>query len=401
MIARIYSHNLYYSQRSQLGIICLPKGIFTKAMNSLKKPAPSHFRTLAAHLLAAGIVGLCTLAGYYLQPPFSEKDVIMFYLVGAVIAAVRLGRGAALLYSLLSVSAFNYFFTEPFYTFRVDNPSWWLTFAVMFFACLVISTLAAKLKDQVYLAGRREREAQMLYALLKDLSASETRDQMGLSLLRHVSEVTPAKAHIRFQDVILGDRVQAKTISLPISSGQVVFGALEIENIGPIPDDQKRVLETCLVLFASTLEGAVRTQQAEQARLQAETEKTRNILLSSVSHDLRSPLAAITGSAETLLQKLPSESLLLSIRQEAGRLARIVSNLLDITRMESSQLKLNMMAYDPSEIIGSAVAACRETLKHHKLSLLVEKDLPFVRMDGLLISQLIQNLLENAARQPR
>jgi two-component system sensor histidine kinase KdpD len=221
---------------------------------------------------------------------------------------------------------------------------------------------------------------------------------MAQSLLRHIGGIVQVKACVRIPGAALGNELARVTASLPIRSGHISLGVVEIESGQPIPDDQKRVLETCIALFASVMEGAEKAQQAEQARVQAETEKTRNILLSSISHDLRSPLAAISGSAETLLQRFAEEPLLSSIRNEAARLARIVSNLLDITRMEAGNIKLNMMAYDPAEIIGSAIAACRETLKHHRLSLRVEKGLPFVRMDGLLISQLIQNLLENAAR---
>lgn len=318
----------------------------------------------------------------------------MVFLVGAVVSAVWTGRGPAILYSFLSVSAFNYFFIEPLFEFNVYNSSYWLTFTVMFLACVVISTLAARLKDQVYLAERREREARILYELLKDLSASSAREKMALSLLLHVRGMLHAKARIRFSDATLGDPLAQATLSLHIKG----YGTLEIESEQPLPEDQKRVLETCVALFVSVMEGATKAQQAEQAKIQAEAEKTRSILLSSISHDLRSPLAAISGSAETLSQKYSSEPLLSSIRHEAGRLAKIVSNLLDITRMETGSIKLNMMAYDPSEIIGSAVAACCETLKQHTLTLHVEKGLPFVRMDGLLVSQLMQNLLENAAR---
>lgn len=358
------------------------------AVTTRKRNAPIRY------FLAAALVACLTILSYSLRPLISETDIIMVFLVGAVVSAVWTGRGPAILYSFLSVSAFNFFFIEPRFEFNVYNSSYWLTFTVMFFASAVISTLAARLKDQVYLAERREREARILYELLKDLSAARAKDEMALSLLRHVKGVLQSKVCIRSPETVFGDQLSQISLALPIRG----YGALEVESGHALPEDQRRVLETCVALFVSVMEGAAKAQQAEQAKIQAETEKTRSILLSSVSHDLRSPLAAISGSAETLLQKYSGEPLLSSIRLEAGRLARIVSNLLDITRMETGNIKLNMMAYDPSEIIGSAVAACRETLKQHTLTLQVEKGLPFVRMDGLLLSQLMQNLLENAAR---
>lgn len=354
----------------------------------------------AKYLLAAGIVVAFTLAGYHLRPPLSETDIIMFYLVGAVIAAARLGRGPSLLYSFLSVSAFNYFFTAPYFTFRVDNPSWWLTFAVMFFASLVISTLAARLREQVVLSTRREHEALMLYGLMKELAASDTREAMSASLIGAVSRAIEAQASIRYADGALFGALPPATaprLDLAIKGLDKTLGIVSIPDKGLLPD-QKMMMETFVGLLGSALTRAETAQAAQQSRILAEKEKMRNILLSSVSHDLRSPLAAITGAAETLLKSMNDNALLESIRHEAARVTRIISNLLDITRMEGGHVRLNMRGYDPAEIIGSAVGACGDSLKAHKLSLHVSHDLPFVRMDGLLISQLIQNLLENAAR---
>lgn len=239
---------------------------------------------------------VCTVIGYALRSSFSDIDIIMLYIAGTVIVAARLGRGPALFYTVLSVSLFNYFFVDPVFTFNVYNSSYWLTFAVMFFAGLVISTQASSLRDQVFLAQQREREAKLFYEL-----------------------------------------------------------------------------------------------------------KLRNVLLSSISHDLRSPLAAITGATDTLLQAASGQEgahhrLLLSIRQEAARLTRIVNNMLDMNRIEGGQLNLNLQPYYPAEIIGSAVGACREALKEHSLAMSVPETLPLIRMDGLLFSQVMQNLLENAAR---
>ena len=352
----------------------------------------------AGYLLAFGAVAGFTVVGYRLNSFFTETDVIMLFLVGAVIVAATLGLGPALLYSLLSVSALNYFFVQPLFTFSVSNPSWWLTFAVMFFACLVISTLAARLRDQVMLSRRREHEARMLYELMKDLATSGTREEMSEALLRRIAEALPSQARVTYPDgaAFGAETLQAAPHLLPIRGTKNVMGNVEIT--GSIEPDQTIMMETFVDLLGSALERSETAQAAEQAKVLAEKEKMRNILLSSVSHDLRSPLAAITGAAETLLQSAPENRLLESIRQEAARLAKIVGNLLDITRIEGGHIRLNMRAYDPAEIIGSVVETCRPALKNHRLSLHVDNNLPFVRMDGLLMSQLLQNLLENAAR---
>lgn len=354
------------------------------------------FKTGLEYVLAAGIVVACTIAGYRLRPLFSETDVIMFYLIGAVIAAAGLGRGPSLFYSFLSVSAFNYFFTEPYFTFRVDNPSWWLTFAVMLFASLVISTLAARLRGQMLLATRREHEARMLYELMKELAAAQTREDMSLSLVRAISNAIGVTAVVRFTGAAGGVEQPQSGLQLPITGMNRRLGTVIIPDPGLLPD-QKIMMETFVGLLGSALVRAETVQAAQQSKIVAEKEKVRSVLLSSVSHDLRSPLAAITGAADALLKSFEDNALLESIRREAARVTKIISNLLDITRIEGGHVRLNMRAYDPAEIIGSAVATCKERLRRHKLHLDVAAGLPFVRMDGLLISQLIQNLLENAA----
>ncbi len=355
-------------------------------------------KQIVRYAMAASLVAALTFVCYHLRPIISETDVIMIFLVGTVATAVWTGRGPAVLYSLLCVSAFNYFFIEPLFQFNVYNPSYWLTFAVMFLASIVISTLTTKLNTQVQLAENRERETHTLYQLLTALNAAKTTEEMVEALSQYLRILAGGTVRIVLAGSIIEIPIAISSTSLPIVGSQRTIGYVEFDVALPASGDRKKVLETCIALFASMMEGAEKARQAEQSKIWAETEKTRNILLSSISHDLRSPLAAISGSAETLLEKLPQDPLLMSIQQESRRLARIVSNLLDITRMEGGQIRLNMMAYDPAEIIGSAVAACRESLRQHKLSLNVEKDLPFVRMDGLLTSQLMQNLLENASR---
>lgn len=341
------------------------------------------------------LVAIVTFAGSNMRGLFSETDVIMLFLVGAVAAAAALGGGPALLYSALSVSAFNYFFVEPRFTFDTHMPSYSLTFGVMFFACIVISTLAARLREQVLLARRREQEVRMLYALVQDLAASSAREEMGEAFLRHLTEDLPVSARLKFaDDTELGKLESGARHSFTIPD---MRGSLDVASKEPLATDQIRIIETAARLLSSALRRAETATAAEQAKILAEREKSRSTLLLSMSHDLRSPLAAISGAAETLLSRKQDDSLLQSIRKEAGRVTRIVSNLLDITRIEGGNIRLNMHPYDPAEIIGTAAEACRELLQGYELVIELEKNLPLVRMDGLLVSQLIQNLLENAA----
>jgi two-component system, OmpR family, sensor histidine kinase KdpD len=351
------------------------------------------------YVLAAVIVVACTAAGYALLSVFNDTDIIMFYLAGVMITAAWLGRGPSLFCSALSVAAFDFFFVEPRFTFAISDFHYSLTFLAMFATGFVISSLAARLRDQMLLSGRREHEALMLYELMKELASADTRDAMSESLIRSVFHAVGAQATIRFPDgSVFGPPVSgAGRLDLPVREQERVLCTVTIADAGLQPD-QKIMMETFAGLLGAALTRAETAQAAQRSRIMAEKEKIRNVLLSSVSHDLRTPLAAISGAAETLLKSLQGNALLESIRQEAARVTKIVTNLLDITRIEGGHVKLNMRAYDPAEIIGSAVTACGETLKGRDLTMDVAADLPFVRMDGLLISQLIQNLLENAVR---
>lgn len=386
------------------------------------------------YLLTAAVIAACTAVGFYLKEiVFSNIDVIMLYLVGAVAVATWLGRGPALLYSALVVGCFNYFFTEPLYTFNVHDSRYWLTFIVMFFASFVVSTLAARLREQVSLSRRREHETQMLYTLTRELTSVATRTEMSAALIESVAESIGAAANIWYPDAggpllqqygnQVGDPLKEQTVAqwafdhaIPAGLGTdtmpsaacyyipVIGTRATLGVVGIFPRDEERsllpdqivMLQSFAGLLASAIERVEAANASEKAQVLAEKERLRNTLLSSVSHDLRSPLSAITGAADTLLQTQKND-LLVSIRQEAFRLTRIVNNLLDITRIEGGQLKLNMTPYDPSEIIGAAIESCRDKLKDCALVLSVPGNLPFIKMDGLLVSQLIQNLLENAA----
>lgn len=387
---------------------------------------------------AIAAAGVITIGAYQMHRIFTNLDVVMIYLIGVMVTATWLGRWPSLLCSALSVAAFDFFFVDPKFTFAVSDLRYSLTFFVMFVAGFVISSLAGKLREQLSLSRRREHETQIFYDLTKELTATRTRKEMSEAIIRRIFETIGADVCIWYPDergfleIAYGEEggdhfkeamiakwsyehAQAAGLGtdtmpsssryyIPIRGTNMTMGVVGIKPKDALfLPDQTLVMETFVGLLGSALERSETAESADKAKLLAEKERLRNILLSSVSHDLRSPLAAITGAADTLLQSSPEQNrekhqkLLQSIRHEAARLTRIVGNLLDITRIEGGQLKLNVHPYFPAEIIGSAVEACRETLKGHKLSLTVQDNLPFVNMDGLLISQVIQNLVENAA----
>lgn len=385
------------------------------------------------YIFSVLVVAVCTGLGHLLRSTLTNSDIIMVYLIGTMTTAAWLGRWPAILYSLLSVTCFNYFFVEPIYTFNVYDRSYWLTFMVMFFASFVISSQAAKLREQMLFSRRRERETQLFYSLTKQLAAAQDERSMARDLENCIAEALQSETNIWFPDdggklvmhkgSIVEDQVKEASAArwcfdhqelaglgtntmpsamhfyLPVIGTKSVLGVLGVMprsgHEAYLPD-QVIMLKTFAGLLASALERLRSAEVAEKTNLLIEKEKLRNILLSSVSHDLRSPLAAIIGAADTLLHKETDNRLLGSIRKEAARLSKIINNLLDITRIEGGYLQLNMQPYYPAEIIGTAIDACRVLMKEHKLSLHVNEGMPLMKMDGTLISQVIQNLLENA-----
>ena len=356
-----------------------PRLDFLRAIGTMR-------RQIAGYVFSGLIAAAITISCRALHPVLRETDTIMLFLVGAVVAAAWLGRGPALLYAVLSVSLFNYFFVEPLYSFDVSNTSYWLTFAVMFFACAVISTFAARLREQLGISHQREQHALFLFELTKKLSAATTAPEM-VEAMRGCLTALNLRSGAAIAD-------PKKTYTLDHTGAPAT---LDIEWPLDMPADKARTVETGISLLNTALARNLAGRTAEDAKLAAASEKLRSTLLSAVSHDMRTPLAAISGAAETLAARLGEEPLLQSICRESTRLTKLITNLLDVTRMEGGGIRLNMRAYAPAEIIGSAISASAQGLARHKLMLKVEDDLPFLRMDGLLISQLVQNLLENAA----
>jgi two-component system sensor histidine kinase KdpD len=325
-------------------------------------------------------------------------------------------------------------------TFAVADTQYLVTFGVMLLVSVLISTLAARVRAQADAARQREQRTQVLYAMSRDLAATRTVEEVARAAGRHVSDVfdgetsilvpapggglAPASAnepagdaheravaqwafdHGRTAGLGTDTLPGASAVWVPLRGTQTVLGVL-----GPRPDpsllplrpDQVDLLEALTRQAASGLERARLAEEAQRARIAAEAERLRSTLLSSVSHDLRTPLAAITGAASSLLQDASlgvegRRDLEAAIYEEAVRLNRLVTNLLDMTRLESGSLQLNRDWQSLEELVGSALARLEPTLKGRTVRVRVPEDLPLVPVDGVLIEQALVNLLENAAK---
>lgn len=396
----------------------------------------------APYLIAAAAVAACTLASFGLFRLFAATNLVMVYLACVVAVALFLGRGPSMLAALLSVAAFDLFFVPPYGTFAVDDTEYLFTFGVMLITGLVVSELASRVRSQADYLQQRERRSAALYELSRELAVLPTSESVAQASRRIIQAALEADCWIVIPDgpgrltsadPAAGAAPPAKdqgtvewvyqhrrpagrgTDTLPGGEGTYlplvvtddVVGVLGVRCRAPgraLDTAQMRLLDAFAAQVAGALERCALARQAEQVRLQMETERLRSALLSAVSHDLRTPLATITGAASVLVDDqgtLPptaARDLAESIVAEADRLHRLVANLLDLTRLEAGAIQLQRELQPIEEVIGVVLRRMDRQLRNHPLETSVPTDLPPVPIDGLLVQQVLVNLLDNAAK---
>jgi two-component system sensor histidine kinase KdpD len=395
------------------------------------------------YVAALVAVAISTAIAWAMFPYFAVSNLIMVYLLGVIIVATRYGRGGSLLATLLSVAAFDFFFVPPYFTFAVSDTQYLVTFAVMLVVALVISSLAVRIRAQAESARERERRMAALYAMSRELAAARGVSELREVAVRHIAEVFRTRVVVLLpqpdgrlapdegdtaqfpmdtSEVAVGQWVHEHgrvagqgTDTLPGASGLYVpltgsrgsVGVLGLRPQDPRPlqaPEQLHQLEAFASQTALAIERARLAEDAERAQVRAETERLRNSLLSSVSHDLRTPLASITGAASTLLENeahLDADTrrdLLESLHEEADRLNRLVQNLLEMTRLESGALQLHTEWHPVEEVVGAALGRFGKALARRAVTTRVPPDLPLVPMDDVLIEQVLINLLDNVLK---
>jgi len=386
---------------------------------------------------------LCTLLGHFMTPAFELVNVAMVYLLAVVLVAFRSGRGPAITASVLGVLAFDFFFVPPLLSFAVSDVQYLVTFAIMLAVALITSGLAASVRLQANVAGHRERRTSLLYAMTRELAATRGEQNMARAAVRHVSEVFDSQVAVLLPDGAgrvrrprgegisgslhgadlgvaqwvqdhgepagLGTNTLPGTqaLYLPLKGAQSTLGVLAV-----LPANARRVLlpeqfhllETFAAQVAIGLERSRLAEQAQSARVSAETEGLRNALLASISHDLRTPLAVISGASSSLAERGERmdagerRSLARSIYEQSQQMGQLVANVLEMTRLEAGTIALNRDWHAFGEIAGAVLARMREPLAQHRLEVAVPADLPLVRVDATLVEQVLANLLENAAK---
>ena len=391
--------------------------------------------------LAGAACGLTVLISWPLQQAFAQSNIVMLFLLAVVGVALCLGRGPAVLASFMSVGLFDFFFVEPKLSFAVSDVQYLLTFAVMLAVGLVTGQLTAGLRYQAQVAAEREARARALFELTSDLAGA-----LQTEAVLQVAEATLAEA-VRGEALLytldLEDQLQASprqgTLPVPeqpdlgtarwaLDQGQAaglstntlagsawfylpLAAPMRIRGVLALKPSSSRSLmlpelraqlETYARIIGQALERVHYVAVAQEALVHIEGERLRNSLLSALSHNLRTPLAVVYGLAQTLsrMAELPTQARELSesLQQQAQRISAMGNNLLDMARLQSGAVRLNLQWQPIEEVVGTALQALQPTLAQHKLALQIPAGLPLLHLDGALMERVLCNLLENAVK---
>lgn len=388
-------------------------------------------RRVAPYVKSAALCAAVTLATTPLIAVVELSNIVMLFLLAVVVAAVRWGRGPAVLAAFLGVGAFDFFYVQPRFTFAFSDAQYGITFIVMLIVALVIGQLAAGLQFQARVASERENRMRSLYEASRDLSAALVNEQVVEIGTRALQAEFDAQAFVLLagpDDKLLpvppgvdagvaawayehGEAAGQGTHTLPgtallyvpLKAPMRVRGVVALAPRQPQrawPPEQRRLLDTFCSLLAIAIERIHYVDVAQSSTLQIESERLRNSLLATISHDLRTPLAALVGLAESLriAPAAEREEIAQSIRDAALRMNALVVNLLDMARLESGRVQLNRQWQPLEEVVGAALLAMKPALAGHALKTSLPADLPLLHIDAVLVERVLCNLLENAAK---
>jgi len=399
---------------------------------------PAVSRAWAHHLQAVVVVGISTFAAYLMYPYFAPVNLVMIYLLAVMVAALWLGRGPGITASVLSVMVFDYFFVPPRFTFVIADTEYLVTFGVMLVTSLTVSTMAHWLRVQADSARKRERRTAALFRISDELAALKDPDEVVGAAARMIGEefdgrvviLLPAAAgrvalrvgdlgtpHHERHEIAVAQWVHdngemagrgtatlpaARGIYLPLRAGSGVIGVLGLLPNRPgdtLRADQQRFLETVTNQAALAIERGQLAERARKTEVEVESERLKNTVLSSVSHDLRTPLAVISGAASSLIERdgLAPElrrELAETILEESRRLARQVGNLLDMTRLESGGIAVRKEWHSLEEVVGAVLERLTPAIGGREVRVDVA-GISLVPLDDVLMGQVLANLIEN------
>ena len=403
------------------------------------------------YVASSFIVAAAVLVGLGLEYVLTVSNISLVFLTAVLVTAATFGLWPSLYACLISVLAYNFFFLPPVYTFTIADPENVVALFFFLVAALIAGNLAAGMRAQALAARGRAGTTEELYRFSRKLAGILDMDDLLWATAYQVATMLKVRVVVllpeggnegegiavragyppedeldaadlaaalwcwknnreagRGADTLPG----ARRLFLPLRTGSGPVGVLGIDRDGPatdttrplLPPDQRRLLDALADQAAVAIERVNLAADVDRTRLLAETERLRSALLTSISHDLRTPLAAILGAASglesyhALLDEAGRRDLLATIRDEAERLNRFVGNLLDMTRLESGALAPRMEAADLGEMVGAALARAGRVLADHRVEMDIAPDLPLLKIDPVLFEQVLFNLLDNAAK---
>src|SRR6267378_2496430 len=410
-----------------------------KTVRTAERPEPFDPKP---YLMALAIVAVGLGVGELIQPRFGIENVDLVFLTAVVVVAVRFGLWPSLLASVAASLCYNFFFLPPVYTFTITDPTNVAAFFFFMLIALLVSNVAARVRTQADTAIGRVRTTESLYAFSRKLAGTATLDdvlwatayQTALMLKVRVVLLLPEAGRItvkagyppedeldqadlaaanwawtndrpagRGSDTLPG----AKRLFLPMRTGRGPIGVVGIDDdkSGPLlTPDQRRLLDALMDQGALAIERVLLVEDMDRVKRTVESDRLRSALLTSISHDLKTPLASVLGAASTMrdlasgLTDSEKRDLLATVIDESERLNRFIANLLDMTKLESGAIVPNTARHDIGEIVGSVLRRASKILAHHQVSLELAADLPMLELDAVLFEQVLFNLLDNAAK---
>lgn len=392
--------------------------------------------------MALVFVAIALGVGILIRPFFGIENVDLVFLTGVVATAVRFGLLPSLLASIAASLCYNFFFLPPIYTFTITDPTNVAAFFFFMLIAFLVSNVAARVRSQAVSATERARTTEYLYSFSRKLAGTATLDdvlwatayQTALMLKVRVVLLLPEDGLLtvktgyppedeldqadlaaanwawsndrpagRGSDTLPG----AKRLFIPMRTGRGPIGVVGIDDdrSGPIlTPDQRRLLDALMDQAALAIERVHLVEDIDHVKRTVETDRLRSALLTSISHDLKTPLSSVLGAASALrdfsvkLSDTERADLLGTIVDESERLNRFIANLLDMTKLESGAVVPNSAPHDLSDIIGSALRRAAKILTQHRVELDLQRDLPMLELDAVLFEQALFNLLDNAAK---
>ncbi len=414
----------------------------TERLKQQTRPAGPFSWPRRRYIRGIGIVTAATLIGELLRPVFDPANLIMLYLLGVILSAVYLGPGPSVLVSILSMLAFDFFFVPPIHTFRTTDVQYTFTLLALLGLALVTSYLTMRFRQQVEYARRREHDMSTLYSFGRKLSVATGLESTVQAIISGAKEIferdvvvflpgphsngdlkphaADKKAAVDENEVAAAvwsfqhqkmvgpgtdtlPNAGARYIPLTASTGTVGVLALQMSGSkGELTVDEARLLEMLTDRAAVAIEHTRLAEAARNAQILEATEKLQTALLNSVSHDLRTPLVSIIGVLSSLqeegigLDEIASRNLILVASEDADRLNHLITNLLDVSRIEAGAIRLSRQQSDVQDLIGAALEQLGTHTVTHPIKINIPSALPFISVDFGLMVQTLFNILDNA-----